>query len=53
MELINEFGQIIKVFNNADMTDDSYKFNLDIPGKLFFIRIITNGKVYTEKIIRK
>jgi uncharacterized protein YjdB len=53
LEILNITGQAVRKLDRDELETGSIELDLDIPGNLFLLRIDTEEKVYTKKIIRK
>ena len=53
LEVLNITGQVVMKLNKDDLKAGFVELNLDAPGNFFLIRMNTDKKVYTKKIIRK
>jgi uncharacterized protein YjdB len=53
LEVLNITGQVIKALNKDELNAEFVELNLDVPGNFFLVRINTDEKVYTRKMIRK
>jgi len=53
LEILNVAGQVVKRLDQHELEAGSVEVNLEVPGNIFLLRMNTDKKVYTGKIIRK
>jgi hypothetical protein len=53
LEILSITGQVLMKLDKDELEDGFVELNLEVPGNIFLLRMNTDEKVYTGKIIRK
>jgi hypothetical protein len=53
LEILNVAGQVVKRLDQHELGAGYVEVNLEVPGNIFLLRMRTDKRQYTQKIVRK